>query len=274
MQLEQSQHPLTPSTYAKPIPFSRIVGHKWQQALPLVTLALSIVAWEVTSRLSGLPVFILPRPVDVAQRFLSLVADGTLLRHLLVTLSEVLAGLAIGLGFASVVGYLLAKSRSLEKVVAPYLVASQAIPTVALAPLLIIWLGPGMASKVVIAALIVFFPVLMNVITGIRNISPEYYTLLRGFNATPWQIFAKLELPAALPVLLAGLKVGVTLSVIGAVVGEFAGADAGLGFMISLADGLFDTARVFVGVFTLIGMALSLYGLVALLEHRALRWRP
>jgi NitT/TauT family transport system permease protein len=174
---------------------------------------------------------------------------------------------------ATTLGYLLARSLTIERAVAPYLVASQAIPIVAIAPLLVIWFGYGLLSKILISGLIVFFPILINTIVGVRSVPADLHDLMRSLRATRRQVFLKLELPAALPVLLGGLKIGATLSVIGAVVGEMAGADAGLGVMIGIANGQYDVARMFVGVFTLIGMALTLYGAVSLIEGRALRWR-
>jgi NitT/TauT family transport system permease protein len=153
------------------------------------------------------------------------------------------------------------------------LVASQAVPTVAIAPLLVIWFGPGIYSKVLICSLIVFFPVLVNTVVGLRAVPDNLRDLMRSLHATRMQTLRLLELPAALPVLLGGLRIGATLSVIGAVVGELVGADRGLGFLINVGRGQYDTALVFVGVFTLVVLALSLYGLVILLEKRLLRWR-
>ena len=198
---------------------------------------------------------------------------GSLLRHTGITLIEILLGLLVGILFATVVGYALAKSRPLEKVLAPYLVASQAIPVVAIAPLLVIWLGPGILSKVVICALIVFFPVLINTIVGVRAVPPALYDLMRSLRASRWQILFKLELPASLPVLLGGLRIGATLSVIGAIVGEVVNANAGLGFLLKLGDFQYDTSMVFVAVFMLIALALSLYGVVTLLERKFLKWQ-
>lgn len=244
--------------------------HVW---LPPLSLAAFLIFWELIVRLGAYPAFILPSPGQVGRKLLNVALDGTLWNHTAVTLIEVLGGLAVGLTVATILGYLLAKSVVIERALSPYLVASQAIPIVAIAPLLVIWFGPGLTSKILISALIVFFPILINTIAGVRSVSPDLHSLMRALHATPWQVFTKLEIPAALPVLLAGLKVGATLSVIGAVVGEFAGADAGLGFMINLADGQYDTSRVFVGVFALAVLALALYGIVSLIERRALAWR-
>jgi NitT/TauT family transport system permease protein len=190
-----------------------------------------------------------------------------------VTLFEVFAGLAFGVSAATVLGYALAKNKLLERFLSPYIVASQSVPVVAIAPLLIIWFGAGHLSKVLICTLIVFFPMLVNTIVGIRSVEADLHELMRSLQASRWETFRMLEVPAALPVLLGGLKVSVTLSVIGAVVGEFVGADQGLGFLINQARGLFNTPLVFVAVLTLVGIALALYGVVSLVEIWLLRWR-
>lgn len=238
-----------------------------------VSLLAGLALWAAFVHASGLPAFILPGPALVWARFVEAASDGSLLRHALVTLQEVLGGLALGVLAASLLGYLLARSRRLERALAPYVVASQSVPIVAIAPLLVIWFGPGLLSKVLICALIVFFPVLINTIVGLHGVPSELRELMRTLRASRWQTFRLLELPASLPVFLGGLRIGATLAVIGAVVGEFVNSDRGLGFLISVGRGQYDTALVFVGVFTLIAMALVLYGLVLLLEARLLWWR-
>jgi NitT/TauT family transport system permease protein len=185
----------------------------------------------------------------------------------------VLLGLALGVSLATVLGYILARSLHLERLLSPYIVASQSIPIVAIAPLLVIWFGPGLSSKVLICALIVFFPVLVNTVVGVRSVPEDLRDLMRSLQATRWQTLKSLEAPAALPVFLGGLRIGATLSVIGAVVGEFVGAKSGLGFLVNVGRGIYDTALVFVAVFTLITMALILYGLVALIEKHLLKWQ-
>ena len=245
-----------------------------RRLIPIVAaIAICGITWQAAAALGGLPPFILPGPLAVIDRLIKVLGDGSLVRHSLFTLGEVLAGMAAGVGSAALLGYLLSKSRLAEQILAPYIVATQAIPVVAIAPLLFIWLGSGVFSKVLICALIVFFPVLVNTVVGLRSVSANLRELMRSLGATRWQNFRHLELPAALPVLLGGLKVGATLSVIGAVVGEFIAPDRGLGFLISVARGQYDTALVFVGVFSLVAMALLLYGLVALAESRFLAWR-
>jgi len=249
------------------------VNNKPWLLLPL-SLALGILLWFAVARLASLPAFILPTPDLVWARLLRALADGSLIRHVWVTLQEVLAGLLLGVSGASLLGYLLAKSRRLERALAPYVVASQSVPVVAIAPLLVIWFGPGLLSKVLICALIVFFPVLINTIVGLHSVPEDLRDLMRSLKASRWQTFRLLELPASMPVFLGGLRIGATLSVIGAVVGEFVGADRGLGFLINVGRGEYDTALIFVAVFTLIGMAISLYGLVVMLEGRMLWWQP
>ncbi len=181
--------------------------------------------------------------------------------------------MALGLSCALVLGYFLAKSRRLERLLSPYLVAAQAVPIIALAPLLVIWIrSPGL-SKVLIVALTIFFAALINTIVGIRSVQPDLVSLMHSLQASRWQILTKLEIPAAMPVLLGGLKIGVTLAVIGAVVAEFVGADRGLGYLINLARGILDTPLLFVALTTLIVIAVLLYTVVSLLEHKLLAWQ-
>jgi len=240
--------------------------------LPLASL-LFLGLWELIVRVGGYPPFILPSPGRVYAKLVSVVSDGLLWWHARITLAEIFGGLALGLTTATVLGYLLGKSRTLERIISPYIVASQSVPIVALAPLLVIWFGAGQLSKALVCALTIFFPMLVNTMVGIRAVEPDLLDLMRSLRATRWQIFTLLEVPSALPVLLGGLKVGVTLSVIGAVVGEFVAADRGLGFMINVARGNFDTPLMFVALFTLVNIALTLYLLVVLAESLSLRWR-
>ena len=220
-----------------------------------------------------MPTFILPGPGLVWRRFLQSLVSGQLQRHTLTTLFEVLAGLFIG-GFAATsLGYLLAKSASLEKLLSPYLIASQSLPVVAIAPLLVIWFGPGLFSKILVCSLTVFFPILINTVVGLREVPQDLRDLMRTLKASSPQNFWKLEVPAALPIYLGGLRVGATLSVIGAVVGELVGSDRGLGFLINVGRGQYDTALVFVAIFTLVVLAMVLYGLVLLIEKQLLSWQ-
>jgi NitT/TauT family transport system permease protein len=238
-----------------------------------ISLLVGLLIWEAAVRITGLPAFILPSPQEVGVRLGEVIGDGTLWRHMWVTTCEVVLGLGLGAGLAVILGYIVAKSNVMERLLSPYLVASQAIPMVALAPLLVLWFGPGMFSKVLVCALIVFFPVLVNTVVGVRAVPVELHDLMRSLRASRVQIIRYLELPAALPILLGGFRIGATLAVIGAVVGEFVGADKGLGFLVNIARGQYDTALVFVAISALIVMALCLYGLVILIEKQLLKWR-
>jgi NitT/TauT family transport system permease protein len=239
----------------------------------LISIGAVVSIWQVLVWIFKFPAFILPSPWEVVLRFGSAIADGALLRNTAYTLLEVILGLLIGCLLAITLGYFLGRSRFLERIISPILVASQAIPVVAVAPLLVIWFGPGLVSKILICALIVFFPVLVNTVVGIRAVSEHLRDLMKSFRATRIQVLRYLEVPGAMPIFLGGLRIGATLSVIGAVVGEFVGSDRGLGFLISIARGQYDTALVFVAILTLIILALALYGAVLLLEHYFLKWQ-
>ncbi len=241
-------------------------------AAPLVLLLL-IFLWAALVSWQEYPSFILPSPMLVWQKFMAVGRDGSLWLHMGVTLLEILLGLAVGLSTAFGLGYLLGKYRSLERIAAPYIVASQSIPIVAIAPLIVIWMGSGLASKVAVTGLITFFPTLIATIVGIRTVDADLHDLMRSVRASRWQLFWKLELPAALPVIFGGLKLSATLAVVGAVVGEFMGASAGLGYLINLARGILDTPLMFVAILLLVILAQVLYLSVAALERRLLRWQ-
>lgn len=249
-----------------------LVRHQAWWMSPIV-LVMALIGWEFLVRWQQLPSFILPSPLEVANKFVIVSKDGTLLRHASATLVEIGLGLAIGLSVAIFLGYWLGKSRTIERLVAPYIVASQSVPIVAIAPLLVIWLGSGLSSKVLVCALIVFFPTLVSTMVGIRMVDPMQRALMRSYAASRWQTFRLLEVPAALPVIFGGLKLSVILSVVGAVVGEFMGADVGLGFLINLARGILDTPLMFVAVLSLVIIAQGLYVTVSLIERVAIAWQ-
>mgnify|MGYP005842946631 FL=1 len=244
-----------------------------RQIASLFTLALALVLWQLVTMLEIYPAFIIPTPQQVVHKGMFVLRDGSLWLHTQTTLTAVLAGLAVGLAAGLTLGYAIALSPLLETLLSPLIVALQSTPVVAYAPLLVIWFGSGPTSKIVTGALIVFFPMLMNTIVGIRGTPSDLRDVMRSMQATRWQMFIKLEVPAALPVLLGGLKVSATLAVIGAVVGEFVSANAGLGFLINLARSQYDTPLVIVAVLMLAVMARLLYSLVSLLEHQLLRWQ-
>lgn len=251
------------------------MSHRHLSRIGLAVLSLSVflLLWQGVVWLGGYPTFILPSPQAVVERLRSLLMSGALWRHVQVTLNEILGGLALGTFVATLLGYLLAHSPVAERLLAPYIVASQSVPTVAIAPLLVIWFGTGLLSKVLVCALIVFFPILVNTVVGVRSVSRDLRDLMRTLQASRWQMIWMLEVPAALPTLLGGLKVGATLAVIGAVVGEFVASDRGVGYLLKQGQQLYDTPLVFVGIGTLVVMAQTLYGAVALVERLLLRWQ-
>lgn len=249
-----------------------LATYKTQLLVPGV-LGVGLLLWELLVRWQQYPPFILPGPAQVWHKFLVVAVDGTLARHAEVTLLEIALGLLLGLTTACVLGYILGRHRAIERLLSPYIVASQSVPIVALAPLLVIWFGSGLTSKVLICGLITFFPTLISTMVGLRNVDADLRDLMRSLRASRWQTFKLLELPAALPVIFGGLKLSVILSVVGAVVGEFVGADVGLGFLINLARGVLDTPLMFVAVFSLVIIAQTLYLTVAIFEHLCLRWQ-
>ena len=228
-----------------------------------------VLRWQVIGVVSGLPPFILPPPLVVGERFVRAIADGTIQPHLAATMLEVVLGFAVGASSALILGYGLARSQFVERVLSPYLVAAQATPILALAPLIALWFGPGLVGKVLICSLIVFFPVAVATMIGIRSVDAKLLELGRALRATRRQVLTTLEIPAALPNILGGMRVGVTLAVVGAIVGEWAGAERGLGVLINLARGsLFDIPLMFATLLTIALVGIALYLAVVVAERR------
>jgi NitT/TauT family transport system permease protein len=234
----------------------------------VVALVVFLVAWKALVVLTGYPPFILPPPEQVATRFVAAWTDGTIAPHAVRTLVEIALGFGAGASLALVTGYVLARLALAVRLLSPYIVAAQATPILALAPLLALWFGPGITAKVVICALIVFFPIAIATMVGIRSVDDRLLELARSLRATRRQVITTLEIPAALPSIFGGLRVGVTLAVVGAIVGEWAGTDQGLGLLVNLARGsLFDIPLLFATLLTLALLGIILYGLVVLAER-------
>ena len=235
----------------------------------LVSLAAFLAVWKLATVVGDYPEYILPAPEAVATEALDAIRSGVLWEHSAVTLLEVILGFASGATVAVVTGIALGKSVVVERVLSPYIVAAQAVPILALAPLFAIWFGGGLLARVVICALIVFFPIAIATMVGIRSTDPRLDEMLRSLGAGPAQRTRMLEIPSALPVIFGGLRVGVTLAVIGAVVAEWAGASVGLGVLINIANqGLFNTPLMFVALAALAIIGLAFYGLVVVVERR------
>jgi NitT/TauT family transport system permease protein len=230
-----------------------------------------LLLWSVIVVLFDYPPFILPGPLVVGQRFGQAVADGTFWPHLLTTIVEILLGLAVGGAIGLLVGYALARSRLVGAVLSPYIVAAQSTPILALAPLIALWFGTGLLSRVVICALIVFFPIAVSTMVGFRTVDPQLLEMGRSLRATARQLLWTIEVPAALPQILGGFRIGVTLAIVGAIVAEWAGGERGLGVLINLARGsLFDIPLLFATLLLIAVVGIVMYALVVAIERRIL----
>jgi len=245
--------------------------HLTDIAAPIVLLLVLLAAWEGAVGLFDLPHYILPAPSRIAASFVS--HFPSLLRHASITLAEIVLGLLLGglggFGLAIAVFY----SPILERALYPLIIASQMVPVFAIAPLLIVWMGYGVWPKATVAALIGFFPVVVNASDGLRAPSEESVELFRSLGATRWQIFRKLRFPASLPTLFAGLKVAVTLCVVGATIGEWVGAHQGLGYLMLQSNALLRVDLVFAAILMLSILGLLLFGGLRIIEWRVLHWR-
>jgi NitT/TauT family transport system permease protein len=228
-----------------------------------------VVGWKVLVVLGDWKPFVLPPPESVAARLVSAWADGTMAPNAAATLLEVVLGFGVGASLAVLVGYLLARSRLAERVLSPYVVAAQSTPVLALAPLFALWFGTGLLSKVVMCSLIVFFPVAVATMVGIREVDRSLVEMSRAFRASRLQTLTRIEIPGALPSIFGGLRVGVTLAVIGAIISEWAGADTGLGVLLNVAKGSrFDMPLALATLVTIGGLGVASYLIVVLVEHR------
>jgi putative hydroxymethylpyrimidine transport system permease protein len=238
---------------------------------PIVLLALLAGGWEALARLGRVEDYLLPAPSEVAT---ALWEDrGLLLDHTWVTTQEVLLGFALALLAGLALAFALHLSRPLRQAVYPLVVASQAIPVIVIAPILVIWFGFGIGPKLIVIALICFFPIVVNTLDGLRAVDQEHVKMLRTLNASRFDVFWRLELPSALPYVFSGAKVAVAVAVIGAVFGELVGSNAGLGHAIQVGTAQLLTARVFAAVFILGAMAIALFALVSLIERVAVPWK-
>jgi putative hydroxymethylpyrimidine transport system permease protein len=237
---------------------------------PLVLIALGLGGWEALARLGGIENYLLPAPSEVAQ---ALVDDRSLLlSDTWVTSKEVLLGFALAVATGIAIAALLHLSPLLRRAFYPLVVASQAVPVIVIAPILVIWFGFGIVPKLIVIALICFFPIVVNTLDGLRSVDGAQVKMLRTMGASRADVFRHLELPSALPFLFSGAKVAVAVAVIGAVFGELVGSDAGLGHAIQVGTAELLTARVFAAVMILSAMAIFLFALLAALERVALPW--
>ena len=237
-----------------------------------ILIAITLLAvWELACRGFNVADFILPTPSRILTVAVS--SAAILLPHAGVTLMEVLSGIIVSLLVAVPLSIFMFARPSVEKALAPFLVASQAVPVFAVAPLLVVWLGYGLASKVLMAAVIIFFPITVNLLAGFKSCDYEFRVLFQLMGAGFWKTLRFLYWPWALPHFFAGLKVGVSVATIGAVIGEWVGAQQGLGYLMIQANARLNVDMVFAAILWLSVMGLSLWTLVGLLERKVISWR-
>jgi NitT/TauT family transport system permease protein len=243
-------------------------------AASLVLLVVFIVAWQWGPPLLGIPSFIIPTLSEVMAELVRMWSTGHLLLHTGVTAAEVIAGFILGSLMGAIIGYLLGMSPTAELALSPYILALQIAPKVAFAPLFIMWMGFTVYPKILVAVLIVFFPVMVNVLTAVRTVDPDLINLARSFKASRAQIFWKVEFPTSMPPMFAGLRIGSTLAVVGVVVGELVGGNQGLGYLLSFGEGQANTPMVFVSILMLTLVGSIAYLCVIAVEQRVLHYLP
>jgi NitT/TauT family transport system permease protein len=233
---------------------------------------LLIAAWEGACRFFAISSLVLPTPSAIAAKLVSLVVTGTIWPHLWATLFEIVAGFVFGVIAGLVIGAMVSLIPVLERLVYPYLVALQTLPKVAIAPLFIIWFGYGLTSKIVITALVCFFPILVAVIAGFHSTDKDQLDMMKAFGATKWQTLIRLRVPSALVLIFAGLEIAAVLAVIGAIVGEFVGAQVGLGYLVVTLNFGLDVPGVFAVLIVLSAIGLTMHGIMRIAARRYIFW--
>ncbi|HEY7036440.1 MAG TPA: ABC transporter permease [Thermomicrobiales bacterium] len=237
-----------------------------------VALALGILGWHLLWRSNAVPAYMLPAPSAVGREWLRLWHNGIIWRDLRATLREALLGFGLAFLVGVGLGFVLARSRALGGVIAPYVAASQAMPVVAFAPLLVVWFGLGLLPKVIVCALIVFFPILVNTEAGLRGVDRDLIEASWTMGGSSWQTLRHVEIPLALRPFLGGVKMGLTLAMTGAVVGEFVAASEGLGYLMNYGRTAYNAPMVFAASLTMAAVAILGYAAISLLERLLITW--
>lgn len=245
------------------------LARRYAAAIALMLTALALLEWGLPA--AGVPPYLLPPPSRVAAQLLEPQSD--LYGHAAATGAAALVGLAAGAAVALALAIAFVHLKPLEDALYPWVLISQAVPAAALAPLLTIWLGDGLAPRAAMAALFAFFPILVAAARGLRDVAPEELALLRAWGASPWATLRHLRLPTALPAIFGGLKVAAALAVVGAIVSELAGSGRGLGFVVSVATYRLATDRVFAAVALAAAISLAISGAIALAERAIVFWK-
>ena len=274
--LEQIARPATPAALEHPRPAPR-AGLASPSSILLGSLAFGIVfllTWQFLPPALGVPSYIIPTVTDLAREFVRMVQRDNLLVHVMSTVTIATVGFVIGSLLGAAMGYILGMSVFIEKVLSPYILGLQIAPKVAFAPLFIMWLGYNAWPKLLVTVLVVFFPILVNVLQSMKTVDRDLINLARAYSMNRLQIFWKIEVPASMPALMAGLRIGATLAVIGVTVGELVGGNTGLGYLITFGEGQANTAMVFNAIVLLTLIGIVLYAAVAVIEARVLHYIP
>jgi NitT/TauT family transport system permease protein len=251
-----------------------MIGGPRNFVLRLGLMAAVLALWEALVRLMEVPAYILPTPTNIFIALYRGIANGLYLEHIWITLAETFLGFVLGTSVAFALGIAVALSRRVEYFLYPFIVMFQSMPKVALAPLIIVWFGLGLTSKVVNAALVAFFPLMVNTIVGLRSADEDRVNLMKSLAATRGQVFWMLQLPNALPYIFAGLEIAMIFALIGAIVAEFVGAQSGLGMLIQSMNFTMDVAGQFSVLLILSMIGLLLNSMVAEIRRRVLFWDP
>lgn len=241
-------------------------------SLAIVTFAILMLLWQAYVSLFEIPEHLLPGPIALLISMVSYFTTGVIMSHIGITLYEILIGFVIGTVLGIAFGYFLAKSPTLERLTTPYVVLLQTIPKISLAPLFILWFGLGATSKIALVILVVFFPIMVNCIVGVRSVERDMQNLLKILKATPWQRFITIEVPFSLPFIMSGIKVATTYAITGAVIGELIGAKGGLGYLVTLGSETYDIKMIMTSVILLSVIGLLLYLIVGYIEKKVLHW--
>lgn len=259
-----------------PVSLTGPQGVKRETLLPWITtpllLVILLVVWHTYVKAYGVSSFILPAPSAVWDSWMDMLSSSRAWRHTWLTVYVTLVGFAWALVIGVGLGVLLGRTRWLELTLNPFIVATQVIPKVALLPLFVVWFGFGNTSKIIVAAILAFFPILTNTVLGVKSVDAGHRDVMTSLNATRWQIFRRLELPSSLPYILTGMEIGIVLAIIGAIVGEYLGGNAGLGFMLVSKMNGYETDGLFAVIIQMTLLGFFFYFATGALRRFLIPW--
>ena len=241
---------------------------EWLPAMGIVVTIL--VGWEIFVRVWNIADWLLPAPSAIGYTLYG--SSGLLAGHTLVTLEEVVLGFVLALVSGMLLASAITLSKTIEKALYPFIIASQTVPIIVIAPMLLVWIGYGLTPKIIVVALISFFPIVVNTVDGMRSVDSDMHKMMRTMGGNRWSIFLQVQLPVSMPYLFSGLRVAIAVSVIGAVIGEWVGSSEGLGYLMIRSKPQFQTERVFAAITILSVMGIALFALIGLLERLLIPW--